>query len=112
MKKMIVTAAAVCILLSACEKADYEKGEKAGHNEHSPAVESEADRAISQNVRHAFKDDAALAPQADGIKITTTNGVVTLRGSVKSESDKSEAGKKARLIQGVKAVDNQLGITR
>lgn len=109
MKKMIVTAAAVCILLSACEKSDYEKNGRT--NEQSPAVENEADRAISQSVRHALKDDASLAPQADSIKITTTNGVVTLRGSVKSENDKSEAGKKARFIQGVKAVDNQLGIT-
>ena len=47
---------------------------------------------------------------AKNIKIITIDGVVTLRGPVKSEKEKTDIGAKAQQVAGVKRVDNQLEV--
>lgn len=58
------------------------------------------------------KVKSALAARKDvkavGTKVDTTNGVVTLRGEVRSLAEKELAGRYAREIEGVIRVDNQL----
>jgi hyperosmotically inducible periplasmic protein len=73
--------------------------------------ESEADRAISQNIRQAITADDSLSTNGKNVKIITSDGVVTLRGPVKSDKEKSTIGAKAQQVAGVKNVDNQLEIT-
>jgi hyperosmotically inducible protein len=73
--------------------------------------ESEADRAISQNIRQAITADDSLSTNGKNVKIITSDGVVTLRGPVKSDEEKSTIGAKAQQVAGVKNVDNQLEIT-
>ena len=72
--------------------------------------ESEADRAISQNIRAAITADDSLSTNGKNVKIITSDGTVTLRGPVKSEKEKAEIEAKAKQIAGVKKVDNQLEI--
>ena len=72
--------------------------------------ENEADRTISQNIRQALTADDSLSTNAKNVKIITTEGVVTLRGPVKSEKEKVDIEAKAKQIAGVKNVDNQLEI--
>ena len=73
--------------------------------------ESQADRAISQNIRQAITADDSLSTNGKNVKIITSDGVVTLRGPVKSDKEKSTIGAKAQQVAGVKNVDNQLEIT-
>src|ERR1044072_4100910 len=47
--------------------------------------ESEADRTISQNIRKAVTSDDSVSTNGKNVKIITVDGVVTLRGPVKSE---------------------------
>ena len=72
--------------------------------------ESEADRKISQNIRQAITADDSVSTNGKNVKIITVDGVVTLRGPVKSETEKTNIGAKAQQIAGVKNVENQLEI--
>jgi hypothetical protein len=74
--------------------------------------ESEADIQISAAVRKAVVDDKALSTNAHNVKITTANGVVTLRGPVKSEQEKSSIDAKAKQVSGVSRVDNLLEVEK
>ena len=116
------------ILLLGCSKKDEAK-----NNQASPTVaadnsgknvrdrddamktsgdqsESEADRTISQNIRQAINADDSLSTNGKNVKIITAEGVVTLRGPVKNETEKTNIVAKARQIAGVKSVENQLEI--
>jgi hyperosmotically inducible periplasmic protein len=72
--------------------------------------ESEGDRTISQNIRQAITADDSLSTNGKNVKIVTVDGVVTLRGPVKSETEKTNIVAKAQQIAGVKSVENQLEI--
>jgi hyperosmotically inducible protein len=74
--------------------------------------ESEADIQISAAVRKAVVDDKALSVNAKNVKITTANSVVTLRGPVKSEQEKSAIESKAKAVAGVSRVDNLLEVEK
>ena len=72
--------------------------------------ESEADRTISQNIRKAITSDDSVSTNGKNVKIITVDGVVTLRGPVKSETEKTNIAAKAQQIAGVKNVENQLEV--
>ena len=72
--------------------------------------ESEADRTITQQIRKAVVDHDTLSTNAKNVKIITQNGVVTLRGPVKSPEEKATIAGVAQKTGGVKRVDNQLEI--
>jgi len=72
--------------------------------------ESQADRTISQNIRKAVTADDSISTNGKNVKIITSDGVVTLRGPVKSDAEKSNIANKAKQVAGVKNVDNQLEI--
>jgi len=71
---------------------------------------SETDRTISQNIRQAIVADDSVSTNGKNVKIITVDGMVTLRGPVKSEKEKTNIGAKAQQVAGVKRVDNQLEI--
>ena len=72
--------------------------------------ENEADLTIAQHVRQEVVKQDALSMNAKNVKIVSVNGVVTLRGPVKSAAEKTEVERIARSTQGVTRVDNQLEI--
>jgi osmotically-inducible protein OsmY len=74
--------------------------------------ESEADRTITQQIRKAVVDQDQLSTNAKNVKIITMDGVVTLRGPVKSPEEKAAIAGVAQKTGGVKRVDNQLEIER
>ena len=71
---------------------------------------SAADVAITQEIRKAVVADEGLSTNAHNVKIITANGVVTLRGPVKSAAEKASIGAKAQHVAGVTRVDNQIEI--
>lgn len=83
-----------------------------GANTLTPADQggSETDRTITQQVRQAVVMTDDLSMYAKNVKIITRDGVVTLRGPVKSEAEKAEVGRIARSTTGVLNVDNQLEV--
>ena len=75
-------------------------------------AENETDRKISANVREAVVADNSLSMNAHNVKIITKDGVVTLRGPVKTAGEKTSVAAKAQKVAGVKRVDNRLEIEK
>jgi osmotically-inducible protein OsmY len=73
---------------------------------------SESDRDITARIRREIVANDALSTNAHNVKIITTDGVVTLRGPVKSAQEKTAVAAAARRAPGVKRVDDQLEIER
>ncbi len=71
---------------------------------------SPQDLAITQQVRQLVVKDDSLSSAAKNVKIITTEGVVTLRGPVKSNEEKTTLAGFAKNVDGVKRVDNQLEV--
>src|SRR5688572_23507801 len=74
--------------------------------------ESEEDIRISAAIRKSVTDDKSLSVNAHNVKITTSNGIVTLRGPVKSDMEKSSIEAKAKAVAGVTRVDNLLEVEK
>ncbi len=72
--------------------------------------ESPTDRDITQSIRKSVIADSALSPTAKNVKIITSGGVVTLRGPVKTQAEKTAIADKAQQTPNVKRVDNQLDV--
>ena len=72
--------------------------------------ESEADRTITQKVRQQVVGKDGFSMDAKNVKIITIDGVVTLRGPVKTAQEKTDIGAMAQKTEGVKRVDNQLEV--
>jgi osmotically-inducible protein OsmY len=71
---------------------------------------SESDRNITAHIRREIVANDALSTNAHNVKIITTDGIVTLRGPVKSAAEKAAVASKAEKATGVKRVDNQLEV--
>ena len=62
-------------------------------------------------VRRAITKDDALSTNAHNVKIIIDSGVVTLRGPVKDEAEKTRVAAIVGKVEGVTKVDNQLEVT-
>jgi len=71
---------------------------------------SESDRTTTQLIRKALVKDSGLSMTAKNVKIITVNGVVTLRGVVKTEQEKNDIAAKAKQVAGLTEVNNQLEV--
>lgn len=69
-----------------------------------------ADQLINDNIRSAFMTNASIAPVASNIRVDTTNGVVTLNGSVSSVQQRELIGNTARNVSGVRDVVNLIEV--
>ena len=69
-----------------------------------------ADRETTKKIRSALMDDKSLSTYAHNIKIITTDGMVTLKGPVRSEDEKSAIEAKARQVAGDSNVTNNLTV--
>ncbi|MEW6301541.1 MAG: BON domain-containing protein [Thermodesulfobacteriota bacterium] len=68
----------------------------------------ENDAVILSRVQESIRTDPALASSAQGVTVAVENGVVTLRGPVKTEKEKADLAAKAQQVAGVREVNNQL----
>jgi hyperosmotically inducible periplasmic protein len=68
------------------------------------------DLTISSKIRQAVEKDDQLSTEAKNIKIITIDGAVTLRGPVKTESERADIVAKAAQIAGVANVHSELEV--
>ena len=71
---------------------------------------AKADRELLASVRRTIVKDKSLSVTAHNIKILVEGGVVTLRGPVKSDEEKSKVESLAKSVAGVTSVDNKVDI--
>jgi hyperosmotically inducible protein len=72
--------------------------------------ENEVDRGITQKIRQEVIKADGLSMNAKNVKIITAGSVVTLRGPVNSDQERSQIMSIAQRVDGVKRVDNQIEI--
>lgn len=73
---------------------------------------SKADIDITAAIRRAVLDDKSLSMMAKNVKIITENGVVTLRGPVKSAAEKNKVAHLASSAAGQAKIEDQLEIKK
>jgi hyperosmotically inducible protein len=71
---------------------------------------AKGDRELLAAVRRSVVKDKSLSTAAHNVKILVANGVVTLRGPVKSEAEKTTVATLAKQVPGVTSVENNLDI--
>ena len=71
---------------------------------------SKADTELTRKIRRAVVKDDSLSTMAHNVKIVTVAGSVTLRGPVKTETEKTAIANIAQQMAGADKVDNQLEV--
>lgn len=72
--------------------------------------ENSADRELARQIRRAIVKDKALSTYAHNVKVISRDGMVTLKGPVRSEEDKQSIEAKAKEVAGQDKVDDQLEV--
>jgi hyperosmotically inducible protein len=73
--------------------------------------ENEHDLAATKELREALVGDEQLSFDAKNIKIVTQDGVMTLRGPVKSDAERQAIELRARRVPGISSVHNELELS-
>lgn len=72
--------------------------------------ETKQDREITQRIRKSIIDDKSLSTYAHNVKIITADGMVTLRGPVRSEEEKKSVEQKAIQVAGDGKIRSEIRI--
>jgi hyperosmotically inducible protein len=73
---------------------------------------SSADLKTTQAIRQALMKDGELSTTAKNIKVITANGLVTLRGPVRTAQEKAKIDQLVKAAAGGAKIDNQLDVKR
>jgi osmotically-inducible protein OsmY len=90
---------------SALNQRDHDSSSKTPLDQNENTV----DIGITANIRKSVVD-TKMSTNAQNVKIITQDGVVTLRGPVKTQEEKDRIEEMARSVAGVKSIDSQLEI--
>jgi hyperosmotically inducible protein len=71
---------------------------------------NKADRQLTQKIRRAIYDNNSLSTYAHNVKIISQDGMVTLKGPVRTEDEKAALEAKATAIAGSGKVTNELSV--
>lgn len=69
-----------------------------------------ADRRLTQQIRHSLMADKTLSTYAHSVKILVHAGHVTLRGPVRSDTERQAVEDKAKQLAGAGNVTNELTV--
>ncbi len=68
------------------------------------------DREVMQKIRKSVMDDKSLSTYAHNVKIISENGMVTLKGPVRSDQEKREVEQKAAEVAGAAKVKSEITV--
>jgi len=121
--KVPVTMVAIAFLLalasaqdspSAAPAPDNTRVNERDRNKAEPTAdqqkENRSDRDITQQIRQSLMKDKSLSTYAHNVKIIAQNGMVTLKGPVRSEEEKTAIEAKAAEVAGKDKVTSQLEV--
>lgn len=79
-----------------------------------PAIpsENEDDSALSERVRASLVADGGLSAPARSVTVSTSDGLVTLRGQVGSEAESLAIVSQVESMAGVRRVENRIAVGR
>jgi len=94
--------------------ADNTKTNQRDKNKAEPTAdqqkENQSDRELTQQIRPAIVQDKSLSTYAHNVKIISEDGMVTLKGPVRSDEEKTAVQNKASEIAGKDKVTSQLEV--
>jgi hyperosmotically inducible protein len=94
--------------------ADNTKVNQRDRNPSEPTADQQknarSDREITRKIRQALTQDRSLSIYAHNVKIITQNGMVTLKGPVRSEDEKDAVETKATEVAGENNVTSKLDV--
>jgi osmotically-inducible protein OsmY len=96
--------------VAAQDSTDNTKANKDGGKTADQQKENKGDRETTRQIRKALMADKGLSMYAHNVKIITANGMVTLRGPVRTEDEKMSIESKAKSVAGVTDVKNELTV--
>jgi len=91
---------------TAANKADRQQGQPTADQQ----KENVSDRDMTKNIRRALVKDKSLSTYAHNVKIISENGIVTLKGPVRSEEEKSAVEAKAAEVAGSNNVKSEITV--
>jgi hyperosmotically inducible protein len=111
-RKLIFNAAVACQLFAAtalvsAAPQDPNTGQVTADQQKS----NKADRELTQKIRKSVFSDKSLSTAAHNVKIISRDGMVTLKGNVKSDDEKKAIEDKATEIAGQGKVTSELAVT-
>ncbi|MFZ0318429.1 MAG: BON domain-containing protein [Candidatus Sulfotelmatobacter sp.] len=71
---------------------------------------AQSDRDITQQIRKSIMSDKSLSTYGHNVKVITQNGMVTLKGPVRSEEEKKAVEDKAAQVAGTDKVTNEIDV--
>lgn len=107
MKKLLVIASLGALVLSC--NIDNSTRQTTKPSTEQPANPN-SDNAISQQIKQRLENDDSLSDNASSVNVSTTGGVVTLRGNVDSEQEKQKVIMMVKQVNGVKSVNSRLEV--
>lgn len=72
--------------------------------------ENRSDRETTQQIRRAIMKDKSLSTYAHNVKVISENGMVTLKGPVRSEEEKKAVESKAAEVAGQDKVQSEIQV--
>jgi hyperosmotically inducible periplasmic protein len=111
---LTIVSAAARAQDSAAPAADNTKVNQRDKNKAEPTAdqqkENQPDRELARQIRRSIVQDKSLSSYAHNVKIIAQNGVVTLKGPVRSDEEKTAVEAKASEIAGADKVTSQLEV--
>jgi len=111
---LTIVSAAARAQDSAAPAADNTKVNQRDKNKAEPTAdqqkENQPDRELARQIRRSIVQDKSLSSYAHNVKIIAQNGVVTLKGPVRSDEEKTAVEAKASEIVGADKVTSQLEV--
>jgi osmotically-inducible protein OsmY len=71
---------------------------------------NQSDRDITKQIRQAIEKDKSISTYGHNVKVITQNGMVTLKGPVRSEEEKKAIEAKAAEVAGGDKVTNEMDV--
>ena len=71
---------------------------------------NQSDRDITKQIRQAIEKDKSISTYGHNVKVITQNGMVTLKGPVRSEEEKRAIEAKAAEVAGGDKVTNEMDV--
>ena len=99
---------------SATPQADNTRMNRQDRNSNEATADQQkadrSDREITQQIRKSIMDDKSLSTYGHNVKVITQNGMVTLKGPVRSEEEKKAVEAKAAEVAGADKVTNEIDV--
>lgn len=99
---------------SSSPQPDNTKVNQRDRNSNEPTADQQkmnpSDRETTRQIRKAIEKDKSISTYGHNVKVITQNGMVTLKGPVRSEEEKKAIETKAAEVAGADKVTNEMDV--